>query len=321
MIGSNYLGSAYFGQGYAGKTALPTPPAPPPAMRIITSVVIAAPNGNSITFDGKSYILVNVDGLASPLVRLPRYNLPGSSGAYISNALYGERAIKIKGVVNAPDGSRLTYLANRLTLINALAYQTNNAGQILPQTITISLENGTVLTTSGYMDTPLAMGFSEDQMDYEEFQLTLACPDPLLYSQNTISGVVSLPIGGGAAIPTAIPISLGASSGGQLVLVNTGAATVFPTITLTGPLTNPYITNLRTGQFLKFNYTLNTGDLPVVINCATQTITQGANVKNGIQSQDSTFWGMLSGSNTIGFSASGGSGTASISFSPAFLGV
>jgi len=320
MIGGNYLGSAYFGQGYAQ----PAAPAPPPpaalAMRLITALSVQSFNGTNVAFDGKNFILESVDGLAFPVLRLPRYNLPGSSGAFISNALYGERAIKLKGIVNAPDGSRLTYLTNRTTLINSLAYQTDNSGAIQPQTLTLTLENGLILTTTGYIDT-FRMGFSEDQMDYEEFQLTFVCPDPLLYASNTISGVVSLPVGGGTAIPTAIPISLGASSGGQFVLTNTGSAPAFPVITLTGPLTNPYLTNLRTGAFLKFNYTIGTGDPPVVINCQTQAITQGANVKNGIQSQDSTFWDLLSGPNTIGFSAAGGSGTASVSFQPSFLGV
>jgi Phage tail protein len=320
MIGANTFGSAYFGQGYAQPGAPTPPPAPSLAMRLITGLVVQSFNGTTVTFDGKNFILESVDGLSLPILRLPRYNLPGASGAYISNALYGERAIKIKGIVNAPDGSRLTYLANRTTLINGLAYQTDNGGTIQPQTLTITLENGLVLTTTGYADT-FAMGFSEDQMDYEEFQLTFVCPDPVLFSQNVISGVVQLPVGGGTAIPTAIPASLAASSGGQLILVNTGSASSSPTIVLNGPLTNPYITNLRTGQFLKFNYTINLGDQPVIINCLTQSITQGANTKNGIQSADSTFWSVLSGSNTIGFSASGGTGTGSVSFNPSFLGV
>src|SRR4051812_20876418 len=130
-------------------------------MRTITGLTITPLNSNPISFDGVNFILVSVDGLASPLVRLPRYNLPGNSGAYISNALYGERALKIKGVVNAPDGSRTTYLANRTSLINALSYQYDNSGNISPQILTFTFENGLVLTTTAYIDTPVQMGFSE----------------------------------------------------------------------------------------------------------------------------------------------------------------
>jgi hypothetical protein len=290
-------------------------------MRTITSLTITPSGVNPIVFDGTNFILSSVKGLESPKVRLPRFDLPGSSGAFISNALYSERSLQLQGYVNAPDGSRVTYLNNRTALINALSYQYSLAGTPQPVLLTIGLENGQLVQTSGYVDTPLAMAFSEDSVDYEAFHLSLVCPDPNLYGTVAITGQVGLPVGGGAAIPTAIPISLAAGSGGALTLTNIGSQPTSPTITLTAPLTNPYITNQRTGAFLKFNYTINIGDAPVVVNCATQTITQGANTLTGVISQDSTFWSLLPGQNTIGFSASAGSGTATVTFNPVFIGV
>lgn len=290
-------------------------------MQIITAFEISSQEADPINFDGVNFILTEVKGLEHPTVRLPRYNLPGSSGAYISNALYGERRIAIKGVVNAPDNSIDTYLANRSKLINCLAIARDSSGNLQPQTITITLQNGDILTTTGYIDTPLQMGFSPDQVGFEEFQITFVAPDPNLYSSTSLSGTAQLPVGGGTAIPTAIPISLAPSSGGSVTLINSGSTTSYPLITLNGPLTNPYITNQRTGQFLKISYTINVGDLPVIINCSTQTITQGTNNKTGIQSSDSSFWGILSGTNVIGFSATGGSGDCTVSFNPTFIGV
>lgn len=286
------------------------------AMRTITGLSI-----DGITFDGTNYILQEVTGLESPLLRVTRYNLPGGSGAFISNVLYGERSIRLKGIVNAPNGSRVTYLANRIALINALTYKRDNSNNIVPQVMTITLENGQVLTTNVYMDTPLQMGFSMDQVDFEEFQVTFVAADPNLYSSTQSSYNVSLPIGGGTAIPTPIPISLAPSSGGSVVANNPGSVTSQPVITLTAPLTSPYITNLRTGQFLQIGYTLNIGDASLVIDCTAQTIFQGSNNITGIQSSDSTFWGILSGNNTIGFSAAAGSGTAAITFYPTYIGV
>lgn len=285
-------------------------------MRTITSLTI-----DDLSFDGSNYILQEVKGLESPLTRLTRYNLPGNSGAYISNALYGERSIAIKGIVNAPNGTRTSYLQNRISLINALAYKRDDSNNITPQTLTITLESGLILTTDVYIDTPLQMGFSMDQVEYEEFQITLIAADPNLYSTTNTTSTVTLPIGGGTAIPTAIPISLAPSSGGSVVVNNPGSATSFPVITLNAPLTNPYITNLRTEQFLQIHYTLNIGDLPLVIDTAAQTIYQGLNNVTGIQSSDSTFWGILSGNNTIGFSAAAGTGTAGISFFATYIGV
>ena len=151
-------------------------------MNLITGLSI-----DGLVFDGVNFILQDIKGLEFPSVRLPRYNLPGSSGAYVSNTLYGERAIRIKGVVNAPDGSVTTYLSNRNTLINALSFKRDAIDDIVPQIMTVTLANGQVLTTQAYVDTPLAMGFSPDQTDYEEFLITLIAPDPGLYSSTPSS--------------------------------------------------------------------------------------------------------------------------------------
>jgi Phage tail protein len=285
-------------------------------VNIVTSLSI-----DSLVFDGNSFILEEISGLETPLTRLPRYNLPGASGAFISNALYGERAIKIKGTVNAPDGQATTYLLNRTTLINALNYKRDVNNNIVPQTLTIGLANGQVLTTQAYVDTPLSMGFSPDQTDYEEFLITLVAPDSNLYSSTQITNSITFPIGGGTAIPTAIPISLAPSSGGSAIVINIGSTTSYPIITINAPVVNPYVINSTVGDFLKLNYTLNIGDLPLIIDCNTQTIYQGANLKNGIQTQDSTFWGVVSGNNFINYSGSSGSGSVNISFAPTFIGV
>src|ERR1035437_5490976 len=165
------------------------------AQHIIEQLTISSPNAPSISFDGSNYILEEITGLETPKTRLPRYNLPGNSGAFISNALYGERGIVIKGYVNAPDGSITTYLANRTNLINVLAYARDNQNVLYPQTLSITLTNGFSLTASVYVDTPLAMGFSPDQTDYEAFQITLVAADPNLYSSTEETSTINLPIG------------------------------------------------------------------------------------------------------------------------------
>lgn len=289
-------------------------------MNLITTLTITPYQGASLTFDQENFILSSVKGLESPTVRLPRFNLPGSSGAFISNALYGERAITLTGYVNAPDGNRLTYLANRQALIDVLINQVTTSGTIVPLTLTITLETGSTLTCQAYVQKEVTMGFASDQTDWGSFSVGLVSPDYLLYSNQVQSYTVGLPVGGGTAIPTALPASLAPASGGVLTISNNGQP-VAPQIILYPPLTNPYITNETTGGFLAFNYTLNVGDQPLVIDCASQTITQGTNTKNGIQSYDSTFWQLAPGDNRIGFSATGGTGTAVISFYPTTLGI
>ena len=293
------------------------------SMFLITALSI----GN-LAFDNRNFVLQEVKGLESPMLRLPRYNLPAQSGAAISNALYGERAISIKGMVITPDGtpaslSQLVYLTNRSTLINALSYQRDISGNLIPQTMTVTLANGITVTCQVFQDKPLQLAFSQGQPDFEDFQITLVAPDPNLYSATVTSANVGLAVGGGTAVPTHMPISLASSSGGQITVNNNGANTAYPIITLTGPLTNPFIANLTTNQFMQLNMTIGGTASPVVINMTpgVQTILQGTSDVSANKTLNSTFWGLLAGSNSIGFSASAGSGTANASFFPSYSGV
>lgn len=286
-----------------------------------TLKTITALSVDALVFDNTNYILSEIKGFESPVVRLPRYNLPGSSGAFISNTLYGERQISIKGYVNAPDGSRTTYLNNRTALLNAIAFKRDVNNNIVPQLMTIALENGVHLTTNVYVDQPIQMGFSEDQVEFEEFMLTFVAPDPNLYSTDLISHTIQLAIGGGTPVPTPVPANLAAASGGNAIINNPGSVSNYPIITINPPLVNPFITNLATNLYMSLNITLNLGDTPVVIDMFAQTIKQGNVDISSLKVVGSQFWYLMSGNNTIGFSAASGAGTAVVQFFPAFIGV
>jgi len=290
-------------------------------LQLITGLSI-----DTLVFDNQNFVLQGIKGLESPLLRIPRYNLPAQSGAAVSNALYGERAISITGMVITPDGtphsqSQSIYLANRLTIIDALSYKTSVSGNLLPQTLTITFTNGTMITAQVFQDKPLQMGFTEGQPDFEAFQIMLVAVDPNLYSTIVSSTNISLAAGGGTAVPTPVPISLAASSGGQAIINNPGANVAYPTITLNGPLTNPFIANFTTNQSMQLNMTIALNASPVIINMANQTITQNNNDVSANKTLTSVYWGLFREANIIGFSASSGSGTANVSFYPSFSGV
>jgi len=290
-------------------------------MNLITALSI-----DTLVFDNQNFVLQDIKGLESPTLRLPRYNQPAGNGANISNALFGERPLSIKGMVIVPDNipysqKLITYLANRNTLINALSYKRDVNGNILSQTMMVTFINGVSVTCQVLQDKPLQMGFSEGQPDFEEFQFTLIAPDPNLYSTVQTSVTIGLAVGGGTAVPTHIPLSLAASSGGQAVVTNAGANEAFPVVTLVGPLTNPFIANLTTNQFMQLNMTILSTDPPVIIDMNAQTILQNNNDISANKTLNSTYWGLFREANLIGFSASAGSGSANISFFPSFSGV
>lgn len=288
---------------------------------MIQGNIITALSIDDLVFDNINFILQEVQGLEMPLVRLPRYNLPGQSGAFISNALYGERPIKIRGTINAPDNNLNTYLTNRTTLINNLSFLYDTGNRPIARTFSVTLINGQTLTAGVYVDTPLQMKFSENQVGYEEFFITLVAPDFNLYSQTPIVTTIQMPVQGGVPIPTAIPLSLAPSSGGMATINNIGALPAQPTIRLVAPLDTPYIINQTTGLFMELKTNLAIGQNDIIIDCANQIITQGNNNITGIQSVDSNFWNLLSGNNLIGFNAASGTGYCVITFTPTLLGI
>jgi len=389
------------------------------ANQLFSQVAITNPQNGTLTFDSSNFILQSITGLEYPAIRLPRYNLPGQTGANVSNQLYGERIITIKGVCNGSNVS--SYLTNRSTISNVLSIARDNNNNLQPLVLSFTLANGNAFTANCYTSKELTLSFGEDQIEWATFQIQLVAPDPSLYSTTSSSNVVTLPVQGpvtgisgivqtvgsgqhdltsggaftdtightytiviqsggttfkwktdsgalsgavtitgsaqtlangvtvtfghtsgytngdtftivatygvqiasalGPLTGTALGISLAPASGGQVTINNPGGLPVYPTITITAPIVNPYIVNLRTGAFLRITDSLLAGANSLVINCAAQTIFQGSNNVTGIQSSDSTFWDLLPGSNTIGFNASSGSGQATVQFFPTFIGI
>jgi hypothetical protein len=84
--------------------------------------------------------------------------------------------------------------------------------------------------------------------------LQVYAPDPALYDP-TGEALTFGSAGGGSGftVPTPVPTSVGASDLGDTVVINyPGSWLTYPKIRITGPITNPVITNLTTGLKLDF---------------------------------------------------------------------
>ena len=84
--------------------------------------------------------------------------------------------------------------------------------------------------------------------------ISLYCPDPLLYDPTGRYVLFELGGGTGTTVPTPIPTAVGGSVLGEIRVLQTyGNYHTFPSlIRLTGPVTNPVISNLTTGKKLDF---------------------------------------------------------------------
>lgn len=83
---------------------------------------------------------------------------------------------------------------------------------------------------------------------------------------------------------------------------NGGTTTTYPSLTITGPCTNPIIRNQSTGAQIALSVTLAGNDV-IVIDPDLRSITLNGNPARNLLVNGSTWWGLPSGSTTIGFVA------------------
>jgi hypothetical protein len=142
----------------------------------------------------------------------------------------------------------------------------------------------------------------------------LLAPDPRFYIQGQLnSGNVGVLSGGGFIVPAILPVTSSHGTGGTVTMTNSGSTDTHPTLTLTGPLTNPYVQNRTTGYAFQLDYTIP-GGVSVVIDMYGRTVVYGGNT-NFIQYVDplSTWWTLIEGDNTISLTTASASDTGYMS--------
>lgn len=138
------------------------------------------------------------------------------------------------------------------------------------------------------------------------------CPDGLMYDRNLITGQCGLPNPtSGATFPATFNLTFGASSGATFPMNNPGAYATAPFFTITGPVTNPVITNQTTSQQIKLNISLGASDI-LSVDCQSGTVTLNATAnRNNTVDISTQFFGLAPGNNTIAFASSDSTAVAS----------
>lgn len=151
-------------------------------------------------------------------------------------------------------------------------------------------------------------------------QATLLAGDPYIYdypAQNVTIGVPTVP-----TVGTSFNMSFNVGFGGSIpvytaVVFNNGTRTAYPTITLTGPITNPRLAD-GFGITMAFSISLSAGD-SLVIDCKNKSV-----VLNGTVSRRNTLAGTQwftvprGASESISFTADSGTGSATISLNSTY---
>ena len=231
--------------------------------------------------------------MSAPAIRTADGVYAGVDGGYVSSQLYGFRTITLSGFYKGESCQEADDL--RLGLMNKLHIRQNYP-------IMISTFSGRNYYTEGF----IADVKSDITMPTAgEFQITLICPDPIIYDggdgtspqSSLLQQVFYKEKPGGFTIPSDMPVQW---VSGQVAtsIMNTGSVEVYPLIILKGTYTNPKITNIITNENIKMNLTIS-GDSELRIDMKKRIITlNGVSVASS-RALHSTWWSLKRGENRI----------------------
>ena len=209
-------------------------------------------------------VTARVGGWGTAPIRLDMQERSQQSGAWDSSPVYGSRVITVEGTVVQPSHAAAQSVADALCALDLRRLHdlvvTNEA--VGPRTVTARLEVGAE-----------PEWFGEDRFRYT---IQLRAADPLKYGPRTFAqtGLSSATPGAGLVYPLAYPINYGIAPGstpGSLPVANNGTASYLPNLRIDGPVLNPVVSMAGTGDLVRFNGTVATGQW-LDIDCARRRV-------------------------------------------------
>jgi hypothetical protein len=251
--------------------------------------------------DGSHFIITNVTGLGVADIRTSSFLFSGRSGGMVTDQLYGFRTITITGKIGDKSMTYAQHKLDRAALQDALPI-----GSSIPIYIT-------VFSGERYR---IDCNVTDVKLEYlqrgmmSDFLIQLTAGDPFFYSTDggdENSASVIRVTQGGYLTPYDLPVDW-ASGSSPTVVTNSGEAMYLPRIELHDQADNPIITNQTTGERFEIDINMVDGDL-VVVDMFKRTLTlNGANII-GNKTDDSVWWGLQVGTNSIVLDSGSGSDT------------
>ena len=223
-----------------------------------------------------------VQGLESPAIRVGDGLYAGRDGGFVSGHFYGHRTIVINGFYIGADCEEAADLRETLFGLLRIRY-------LHPIIITTELNNwyceGVVSNVKADIENIVS----------GKFQITLLCPDPLLYAIPTPSNPNTMYMSKTMTI----------TSGSGSTTINSGSAVdTYPIITWSGRIQGFSITNTTTGKTFAFDNNVPSGQ--TVIDFKKRTIMVGDVCYNSHRLINSQWWTLIPGENELEFSNTSG---------------
>jgi len=254
---------------------------------------------------GSPFQILDVDGLGLPDLRV-QDDVRGYNDGYFSGRdFYGGRHLTFTLNIFAGNGNSAHQ--NWALMEAALIPQTSGTTQLQFQLAagdSSKTINARVRGRQVRIDPEYTFGFIRAQVE-------MFCPNPKYYDQ-TVNSLVLVPASSFGRTYNRIynMLYVPVSGGSTGVVSNNGWATTYPTITISGPATNPSILNLTTNQVLTANVVMGVNDV-LVFDLENKTVLlNGTSVRNTLAG-NSQWFGAGVGATNISFAASGSSSSTS----------
>lgn len=241
--------------------------------------------------DGGHFIIKSVTGLGKADIRTSSFLFSGRPGGMVTDQLEGFRNVSIVAEIGANDMTFVQHELDRRELDDALPI-----GETIPF----------YFTTFAGTQYVLYANVIDAKMEYKqggrrsEVLIQLTAGDPLFYSTDgggEQSATVQRVQEGGYITPYILPVTW-AAGGQPTIVLNSGNANYYPTITLNDEALNPVITNQATGESFGLNLSMLDGD-EVVIDMYNRTVTLNGSDILGNKTDDSVWWALFPGNNPI----------------------
>ena len=285
---------------------------------------------NDFEFGGGDsvYQILTLDGLEDlPIIRNQDDNRGYQDGMWTGRDFLSGRTLVFTMIILGD--ANHTMQENLNALQAALVPQQQGTGLLQFQLPGDAIQriNARVRRRSITIDTSYSSGMAT--ATYEFF-----CPDPNYYNDalKTTDLVTGASVLGRTynRVYTAAPsyganpyedgMSFGGGSNAANLITNTGWATTYPIITITGTCTNPRVTDVTAGVYLQVDSVIGTNDV-LVLNTQLRTVTLNGVNRRALLNNSSTWFAAPPGTSYYTFSAStqDGNTTCVVSWRDAFI--
>ena len=266
---------------------------------------------NGLTIGPRPYGITRLTGFhEAPDVRTADQNRARQHGQWSSPDFLGGRTVQASIIVLSKHPSSTVWQALSQALV---------AGQATESTLTATLPgvaygntiqvNARVRKLSLPIDLDYTIGTGRAEVEWH-------CTDPRIYSSTlTTLTTTQATSSGGLLLPALAPLAfIGTATGGQVVATNSGEFDAPWTAVISGPVTNPRIENVTTGQTISFTGELGEGDTLTISSLDRTVLLNNTTSRYSWLTAGSSWFDLPAGDTTVRFAGASGSGSIDLSF-------